>query len=449
MKLLLLLSMLAYLGGSSATASSPEKAEQPQEKSGGSPPGARLTFRETSRSASPHGELVHYALKAAGLPEGKSYSLTAKWMNGTTRVINRLHIDGSGRVLTQDGTEADLALGKMFPGEFIEFTLAADDGTAKASVEIALFPIEAAGNGSCRVSVKPMSARGEAFLITGSGFKLDEDVSGVQRVDGQTVNQQWKARGDGSLKVVVFPGAPGRTGGTASLTASDTSCSVTVRYSWGSEMTRAVPEAQAQTPGSQPSTETVEARGAKAEAAYRKSDYWTLLDLLRELTSKDSGFLEAQRKAAAQGSATAQGFLGVLYEEGIGVPRDPKEAVKWFRKAADQGDAVAQKYLGDVYRQGSAVRADFREAMKWYGKAAQQGDGTAQAMLGLMYERGMGVKPDAVQAYKWYTIAMSHLEGGDRENMMQVRERVSAGMSAAEIEKAEQLASAWKPAKSD
>jgi TPR repeat protein len=87
--------------------------------------------------------------------------------------------------------------------------------------------------------------------------------------------------------------------------------------------------------------------------------------------------------------------------------------------------------------------------MKWYGKAAQQGDGTAQAMLGLMYERGMGVKPDAVQAYKWYTIAMSHLEGGDRENMMQVRERVSAGMSAAEIEKAEQLASAWKPAKSD
>jgi tetratricopeptide (TPR) repeat protein len=449
MKLLLLLGMLAFLGGSSATASTPEKAEQPQEKSGGSLPGARLTFRETSRSASPHGELVHYALKAAGLPEGKSYSLTAKWMNGTTRVINRLHIDGSGRVLTEDGTEADLTLGKMFPGEFIEFTLAADDGTAKASVEIALFPIEAMGNGSCRLSVKPMSARGDAFLITGSGFKLDEDIKSVERVDGQTIDKRLKAKGDGSLKVVVFPGAAGRSGGTASLTASDTSCSVTIRYSWGSEMTRAVPERQAQTPGSQPSTQLAQARGEKAEAAYRKSDYWTLLDLLRELMSQDKGFFEAQRKAAAQGSATAQGFLGVIYEEGIGVRRDPAEAIRWFRRAADQGDATAQKYLGDIYRQGSAVRTDLREAMKWYLKAAEQKDGAAQAMLGLMYERGMGVQPDAVQAYKWYTVAMSHFEGDDREKMMQVRERVSAGMSAAEIEKAEQLASAWKPAKSD
>jgi hypothetical protein len=370
-------------------------------------------------------------------------------MNGKTRSFQALRVDGAGRVFSEDGVEVDLTLGKMFPGEFIEFTLAADDGAAKATAEITPFPMEAAGNGSCRLMVKPMSARGDAFLITGSGFKLDEDIKGVARVDGQTTNERWKAKGDGSLKAVVFPGAAGRSGGTASLTASDSSCSVTIRYSWGSEMTRAVPERQAQAPGSQPSTQSAEARGEKAEAAYRKSDYWALLDLLRELTSQNTGFLEAQRKAAAQGSATAQGFLGVIYEEGIGVRRDPSEAIRWFRKAADQGDATAQKYLGDIYRQGSAVRTDLREAMKWYRKAAEQGDGTAQVALGMIYERGMGVQPDAVQAYKWYTIAMSHFEGSDRRNMIQVRERVSAGMSAAEIEKAEQLASAWKPAKSD
>lgn len=443
MKLLLQLSMLAYLGASSATARPPEKAQQPQEKSGGNSPGAQLTFRETPRSASPQGEIVHYALKSIGLPEGKAYSLTAKWMNGTTRVINRLHIDGSGRVLSENGTEADLGLAGMFPGEFIAFTLAADDGTAKASVEIAQFPIEAVGNGNCRLSVKPTSARGEVFQITGSGFKLDEDLRVVQRVDGQTTDKRSKAKGDGSLQVVVFPGAPGETGGTASLTASDTSCSVTIRYRWGSEMARAVPDRQ--TPGSQPSTQSAEGRVEKAEAAYRKSDYWTLVDLLRELTSQDSGFLEAQRKAARQGAVIAQGFLAVIYEQGIGVRRDPAEAIRWFRKAADRGDATAQKYLGDVYRDGGAGRPDIREAMKWYLKAAEQGDGTAQITLGLIYERGMGVPRDAVQAYKWYTIALSHVEGSFRENIIQVRKRVSAGMSAAEIEKAEQLASAWKP----
>src|SRR5687768_16671177 len=58
MKLLLLLGMLAYLGGSSATASSSEKAEQPQDKSGGSLPGTRVTLRETWQWALPRGLLA-------------------------------------------------------------------------------------------------------------------------------------------------------------------------------------------------------------------------------------------------------------------------------------------------------------------------------------------------------------------------------------------------------
>lgn len=183
----------------------------------------------------------------------------------------------------------------------------------------------------------------------------------------------------------------------------------------------------------------------RTEIAFRKGDYQTAIGLLRESTSQDKSFVEGYRKSAEKGSAAAQGILGVMYEEGIGVSRSPVEAVRWFRRAADQGDPTAQKYLGDMYRRGAGVPRDHREALKWYRKAAEQGDGPAQGMLGLAYEKGLGVLPDTLKAYMWFTVAMSYFEGLDREKMLQVRERVSAGMSDAEIERAEQLAREWKP----
>lgn len=633
-KLLLLLSMLTYLDGSRVIAKPLEVVAQSEEKSGQHPSGPRLTFREVSRSPSPEGELTHFALHADGFPQGKSSSVTGKWMNGRTRVIKGVQIDGSGRVLTENGAELNLVLGRMFPGEFIDFTLAADDGTAKASVEITLVPIEAVGNGGCRLSVRPMTIRGDVFHIAGAGFKPDQEINTVAALDGQVTHERYKTKGDGSLKIVVFPPVPGiKSGGEASLTASDTSCSVTVRYNWGSAMTQATsgrpatssgpprtpagplatpsagapqasqqerwqalfddeyalymqkkydealplaqealrlaessfgPEhpnvvsslyslgalyhAQKKFADAEPyyrralaTTEKIlgpdhsdvgrmlsslgtvlmeqkkhaeaeplyrrslaiaektlrpddvilaqrfmdlaevlrrtnrmtEARQAyarakeirarrgvpsirqpeesrseadvKAEVAYRKGDYDTAVRLLRESASQDKSFVERYRTSAEKGSAAAQGILGVMYEEGIGVSRSPADAIRWFRKAADQGDPTAQKYLGDVYRRGAAVPRDYSEALKWYRRAADLGDGPAQGMLGLTYEKGLGVLPDPVQAYMWFTLAMSYFEGFDREKMLQVRERVSAGMSDAEVEKAERLAREWKP----
>ena len=45
---------------------------------------------------------------------------------------------------------------------------------------------------------------------------------------------------------------------------------------------------------------------------------------------------------ADQGDVDAQNNLGVMYDNGNGVPENDAEAVKWFRKAANQGDATAQ-----------------------------------------------------------------------------------------------------------
>src|SRR5579864_2874174 len=84
------------------------------------------------------------------------------------------------------------------------------------------------------------------------------------------------------------------------------------------------------------------------------------------------------RQAAEQGDATAQTYVGYLYERGLGVPQNLAEALTWYRKAADQGYAPAQKNIGNLYQQGAGTSRDYAEAMRWFRLAADQGNPGAQ-----------------------------------------------------------------------
>ena len=105
----------------------------------------------------------------------------------------------------------------------------------------------------------------------------------------------------------------------------------------------------------------------KGYAAYQTGDYATAL---RELTP-----------LAKQGDASAQYFLGFMYDEGQGVPEDDKTAVKWYRLAAEQGLDWAQYNLGLMYDIGQGVPQDDKTAMKWLKLAAEQGNDDAQSRL--------------------------------------------------------------------
>ena len=90
----------------------------------------------------------------------------------------------------------------------------------------------------------------------------------------------------------------------------------------------------------------------------------------------------------SRASANAQNNLGVMYEMGHGVAKDPVEAVMWYRRAAEQGDTHAQHNLGNMYEGGQGVSQDYAEAVEWFRKAAERGHPMAQANLGVMYEHG-------------------------------------------------------------
>ena len=86
--------------------------------------------------------------------------------------------------------------------------------------------------------------------------------------------------------------------------------------------------------------------------AYNKGDYATALREWRPL--------------AKQGNASAQSNLGVMYENGDGVPQDYPIAVKWYSLAAEQEFEYVQVRLGDVYYNGTlGVPRDYSTAVKW------------------------------------------------------------------------------------
>jgi TPR repeat protein len=102
------------------------------------------------------------------------------------------------------------------------------------------------------------------------------------------------------------------------------------------------------------------------------------------------------RTTAEEGHADSQFNLGLMYEKGIGVSKDEKEAVIWYLKAALQGNLYAQYNLAVLYENGRGTNVNFAQAHQWYREAAVQGDGLAVGNLGMLYLRGQGVKKDKV-----------------------------------------------------
>lgn len=80
---------------------------------------------------------------------------------------------------------------------------------------------------------------------------------------------------------------------------------------------------------------------------------------------------------AERGHAKAQYNVGILYEKGLGVPKDPRQAYTWYKKAAAQGLAFAQNNLGAMYEDGLVVETDYVEADMWYLLSAKQGNDVA------------------------------------------------------------------------
>jgi len=116
--------------------------------------------------------------------------------------------------------------------------------------------------------------------------------------------------------------------------------------------------------------------------------------------------LERLLTDASHGDIDAQTKLGVMYFDGVEMGWvSYSEAARWWRTAAEKGGARAQTYLGFLYAEGKGVPRDARKAASWWMRAAAQGSAIAKFNLGVLMAGSDGRPRNMEDAMKWYRLA--------------------------------------------
>lgn len=180
--------------------------------------------------------------------------------------------------------------------------------------------------------------------------------------------------------------------------------------------------------------------------------------------------------AARQGNERAMHRLGYFYErgpeacptdktcerperEGRGLPKDDKEALKWYRKAAEEKNFTPSIIaLARFYQNGlGGLRKDPKKALDLFNKAAGRSDPVAMLELARMYREGSGVPKDNVRALQWYGLAYNALQEQGKNpkgplpdpdletEATKWRIYLRNNMSKNDIENATRLINQWRP----
>ncbi|MEL7091496.1 MAG: SEL1-like repeat protein [Pseudomonadota bacterium] len=143
-------------------------------------------------------------------------------------------------------------------------------------------------------------------------------------------------------------------------------------------------------------------------AAASAGDPGHVLDLAQVLETDPATLPRAAalyEQAAQAGLADAAVSLGVLYQDGRGVPRDFARARALYEAPAAQGHARAMNNLGLLYVRAHGVEQDYAHAATLFAAAAEQGLKQAMTNLGVLYENGFGVPLDEARAAALYRAA--------------------------------------------
>ncbi|MCC0021278.1 MAG: sel1 repeat family protein [Nitratireductor sp.] len=108
---------------------------------------------------------------------------------------------------------------------------------------------------------------------------------------------------------------------------------------------------------------------------------------------------------AQMGDPAAQTLIAELYDKGLGIPRDGKEATQWFGIAAKSGDTEAQFAYAVKLLEGRYVKADPEEARRLMKVAADHGHPTAAYNYGQMVLDRRPTTEGAREALKYFELA--------------------------------------------
>ena len=114
------------------------------------------------------------------------------------------------------------------------------------------------------------------------------------------------------------------------------------------------------------------------------------------LTAGLAALAEDREKRGGRGGGQSELQQGIEL-----MASDPEAAMQCFLQALEAGNKKAARYVGMMYEQGLGVSQDHALAAQYYEQGVASGDLTSYYYLGLLYEQGLGVQQD-------YALAMAH-----------------------------------------
>ena len=124
------------------------------------------------------------------------------------------------------------------------------------------------------------------------------------------------------------------------------------------------------------------------------------LKLVRDRTPPDhQAALHCFYKAAAEKYPPALNNIGVMTSLGLGMGKDPRAGVAWYRQAAELDEPTGQYNLGAVL---VMEHSTFKEGLRWLHKASRGGNVEATVMLGKMHATGDRVRKNHRVAARFF-----------------------------------------------
>lgn len=219
----------------------------------------------------------------------------------------------------------------------------------------------------------------------------------------------------------------------------------------------------------------------KAKRAYRKGDYERAAKLFR--------------KESDDGKIVADWYLGHMYRQGLGVPRNDAMAYSYYTRVADSfdpdeddsnrlritvdamvriadyqrtgavnagiepnpagaartylkiatayGHPAAQYALGVMSIKGQGVKKNPAQGLKWLMAAARKRYAPAEAYLGELYWEGRIVKKDRTRALMWYILARQSARPEENPDIFDRYLQLESNMGEDERIEAEARAKVW------
>lgn len=195
---------------------------------------------------------------------------------------------------------------------------------------------------------------------------------------------------------------------------------------------------------------------------------------------QEARLFTAIMKQADQGDAEAEYHIGMMYNNGIGITQDAKQAFTWFQKSAEGGDPLGAYKLGCYYagQAGDVIPTDkakalrykliaakagymlaqfdvaglymeqkkYAEAFKWVSESAKQGFPLALYNLSVLYKDGTGTKKNPQLAYINFKLSQLAAKGEINAEAEAALKDIASGMSAEELASAEKQVQSWLPA---